>query len=225
MTEKRDKKGIFTQEQIKKLLDSLYDKSLDGIPMFSKPIEQMANDYLSKNPSKSVAAKKMINIQVEKCTTSGIITGFGGLLTLPITVPTNVSSVLYFQMRMIACTAYMGGYDLHSDQVQSLVYACLAGISIADIVKQAGLKVGEKVAVNLIKKIPGAALVKINQKVGFRFITKFGEKGAINLGKMVPVVGAAISGGFDLVETKIIGERAYKWFIKNDFSDDQPQKK
>ncbi len=41
----------------------------------------------------------------------------------------------------------------------------------------------------------------------------------------MPVVGAAISGGFDLVETKIIAERAYKWFIKNDFSDDQPQKK
>ena len=31
---------------------------------------------------------------------------------------------------MIACTAYMAGYDLSSDQVQTFVYACLAGVSV-----------------------------------------------------------------------------------------------
>jgi hypothetical protein len=32
-------------------------------------------------------------------------------------------------------------------------------------------------------------LKKINQKVGFRLVTKFGEKGIINLSKLIPVVG------------------------------------
>lgn len=61
-----------------------------------------------------------------------------------------------------------------------------------------------------IKKIPGKVLTKINQKVGFRFITKFGTKGIVNLGKMLPGVGAVIGGGLDLVETKVIADRAYK---------------
>ena len=69
-------------------------------------------------------------------------------------------------------------------------------------------------------EIPGKALVKINQKVGFRFVTKFGEKGLINIGKMVPVVGALINGGLDYAETKVIANRAYKMFMLNDFSDD-----
>ena len=112
----------------------------------------------------------------------------------------------------------MGGYDTHSDQVQTLVYACLAGISIDQIIKQAGIKFGTKFTTAMVKKIPGTVLTKINQKVGFRFLTKFGEKGIINIAKLVPVVGGVIGGGFDLVETKVIANRAYKMFINGDFS-------
>ena len=70
----------------------------------------------------------------------------------------------------------------------------------------------------MVKKIPGTVLTKINQKVGFRFLTKFGENGIINIAKLVPVVGGVIGGGFDLVETKVIANREYKMFIKGDFS-------
>ena len=118
----------------------------------------------------------MLKHQIAKCTTSGFITGFGGAITMPVTIPANIGSVLYVQMRMIACTAYLAGYDLNSDQVQTFVYACLAGVSVNGVVKQAGIKVGVKMAEKAIQKIPGKALVKINQKIGFRFITKFGQK-------------------------------------------------
>ena len=202
---------------ILKFLDELYAKAIEGIPKISKSIEEVAEDYLSKNNDIDTAIKKMHNNQVKKCTTSGVINGFGGLITLPVTIPANVGSVLYVQMRMIACTAYMKGYDLKCDQVQTLVYACLAGVSINEVVKKFGVNLGQKLSVSAIKKIPGEVLVKINQKVGFRFMTKFGEKGLINLGKMVPVVGAAINGGLDYAETKVIARRAYKLFVDGDF--------
>lgn len=125
---------------------------------------------------------------------------------------------MYVQMRMIACLAYMGGYNTNSDQVQTLVYACLAGISIDQILKQAGIQFGNKFVMAMVKKIPGEVLTKINQKVGFRFVTKFGTKGIVNIGKAVPVVGGVISGGFDFVETKVIANRAYKMFINGDFN-------
>ncbi len=210
---------VFSQDDIMKMLDACYRKVLDGIPKVSPSIEQMATDYLEKNPSVPKAAEKMITNQVIKCTTSGALTGFGGLITLPVSVPANVSSVLYVQMRMIACSAYMGGYDLRSDPVQTLVYACLAGVTVNQFIKKAGVRVGEKIARGMIQKIPGKVLTKINQKVGFRLITKFGEKGVINLGKMVPGVGAVIGGGMDLFETKAIGKRAYSWFIEGNFTE------
>ncbi len=123
-------------------------------------------------------------------------------------------------MRMIACTAYMAGYDINSDQVQTIVYACLAGVAVNELVKKVGVQFGQKLAINIIDKIPGKALIKINQKVGFRFLTKFGQKGLINLGKLVPGIAALVSGGFDYAETKVIGRRAYKWFFENDFTID-----
>ena len=207
-----------SQKEIMQLLDKLYDQSIHGIAKVSPPVEELANNYLEKSNDATTAAKKFINYQIAKCTTSGFVTGLGGLITLPVAIPANVGSVIYVQMRMIACLAYMGGYDTDSDQVQTLVYACLAGISIDQILKQAGIQFGNKFAMAMVKKIPGEVLTKINQKVGFRFVTKFGTKGIVNIGKAVPVVGGMISGGFDFVETKVIANRAYKMFINGDFN-------
>ena len=217
MSEK-EKKTVIAQEDVMKILDSCYEKCLNGIPKVSPSVEEMANDYLKKYKTKEEACKAMIRNQITKCATSGFITGFGGFITMPVTLPANITSVIYVQMRMIACTSYMAGFDLDSDQTQTLVYACLAGVAVNNVIKQAGIKFGVKFANGLIKKIPGKVLTKINQKVGFRFATKFGTKGIINLGKLIPGVGAVIGGGLDLVETKIIAERSYKWFFEHDFS-------
>ena len=206
-----------SQADMMNLLDSLYSKCIQGIPMISSPIEKMADDYLQHNATVEDAAKDMINKQVIKCTTSGFITNLGGIITLPVTIPANVGSVMYVQMRMIACAAYMAGYDVHTDQVQTLVYACLAGVSVMEVAKKAGIKIGQKGLENLIDKIPGKVLIAINQKVGFRMLTKFGETGAINIGKAIPVVGGVIGGGFDFIDTKFIGNRAYNQFIKGNF--------
>lgn len=211
-------KELISQEEIMQLLNKLYEQSTQGIAKVSPPIEELAADYLQKNSDVDAAAKQFVNYQIAKCTTSGFVAGLGGLIMLPVALPANVGSVLYVQMRMIACLAYMGGFDTDSDQVQTLVYACLAGISIDQIIKQAGIQFGNKLAMAMVKKIPGEVLVKINQKVGFRFLTKLGTKGVINIGKAVPIIGGIISGGFDFAETKTIANRAYKMFIENDVS-------
>lgn len=210
---------IVTPDDVMKLLDALYSKAVDGLGKVSPPIEQFAFDYVSKSADVKEAAKKMIKAQIAKCTTSGIVTGFGGLITLPIAIPANISSVMYVQMRMIACLAYMAGYDLKSDQVQALVYACLAGIGVAQIAKKFSIDFGKRIAIAAIKKIPGEVITKINQRIGFRLLTKFGEKGLVNLGKMIPLVGAVINGGFDFVETKVIADRAYNLFFLGNTDD------
>ena len=216
---------LITQADVMKMLDTCYDKALHGINKVSPPIEQFANEYVRKAKDPQKAAKIMLKNQIAKCTTLGFITGFGGVVTLPVSIPANIGSVLYVQIRMIACTAYLAGYDLNADQVQTFIYACLAGVSVNGVVKNAGIKVGVKVAEKAIQKIPGKALTKINQKIGFRFITKMGEKGIVNLGKMIPGVGAVINGGLDFAETKIIADRAYKMFFEGDFSAGDPEDK
>ena len=211
--------GKFDEKDVMILLDKLYGTVCDGIPGMFKSVEESVSDYIIKEKSVDYAAKRIINDTVTICTTSGFLTSLGGVITLPVTVPANVASVICMQLRMIAMLAHLGGFDVKSDTVQALIYACLAGVSVGEVVKKAGIAAGNKVTVNLIKKIPGTALVKINQKVGFRFVTKFGEKGIVNLGKVVPVVGGVIGGGIDFFETRGIGKRAVKEFINYDFED------
>ena len=169
MSEK-EKKTVIAQEDVMKILDSCYEKCLNGIPKVSPSVEEMANDYLKKYKTKEEACKAMIRNQITKCATSGFITGFGGFITMPVTLPANITSVIYVQMRMIACTSYMAGFDLNSDQTQTLVYACLAGVAVNNVIKQAGIKFGVKFANGLIKKIPGKVLIKINGFLNMIFL-------------------------------------------------------
>lgn len=101
-----------------------------------------------------------------------------------------------------------------------MIYLCLVGTAASDILKEAGIKVGMKGLEAEIKKIPGAVLVKINQKIGFRFITRAGEKGVINLMKLVPLAGGVIGGSIDVATTFIISRNAIKLFIENDDPED-----
>ena len=89
----------------------------------------------------------------------------------------------------------------------------MCGSAAIDVPKGVGIKLGEKLTVHAIKKIPGKTLTHINKAVGFRLITKFGEKGIINLGKMVPVTGGVVGGTFDAISTRSIGKIARTIFI------------
>ena len=185
------------EREMMNLLDVCYNKALQGVLPGEKSIEELAEDYLAKTSSREKAIDKLIGYQTVLCGTNGFITGLGGLLVLPVTIPTNVAGVIYVQLRMIAAIAHINGYDIYSDQVRTIAYTCLTGSSAANILKNVGIKISEKVAVNALKRVPGAILIKINQQVGFRLVTKFGQKGLVNVIKMMPLVGGVVGGVFD----------------------------
>jgi hypothetical protein len=208
-------KEILSQEKIMEILGTLYNKAIGGIPG-SESCFQLADDYSSKNKNIEIAARKLINFQLAKCTATGFLTGLGGILTLPVALPANLASIYYIQLRMIATLAVLGGYDPKRDEVQTLVYLCLINMSIKEVCGQVGVQVANKAALALLKRLPGKILTEINKKIGFRLFTKFGEKGVINLIKVIPLAGGFIGGGVDLVSAKITAERAYKVFILNE---------
>lgn len=204
---------------VQKFLDWTYGKVLNGVPGTAS-VYELANSYTSKHSSNDKAIKSLIRWQQGKTGTNGFVAGLGGIIVLPVAIPANLASVMYMQMRMIAAIANIRGYDLKDDQVQTFVYACLTGQSVSELVKQGGIKIAQKVGEAQIKRIPGEVLKQINQKVGFRLVTKFGEKGVINLGKMVPLLGGVVGGAFDASSTYLIGKAAEKTFIEGGYDKD-----
>ena len=201
-----------TESKMMQVLEWGYEKAIQGLPGMESA-EELAKRYLEKYDTFDEAIDTFINWQCAKCATSGFITGLGGLLTLPVAIPANISSVIFVQIRMIATIAKMRGYNLKDDQVKTLVFVALTGQAATDILKQAGITIGSKVGINLIKKMPMKVIYQINKKVGFRLVTKFGQKGIINLGKLVPIVGGVIGGTVDTVGTLTVGKTAKKLFI------------
>ena len=202
-----------SESKMMQVLDWAYDKAVEGVAGLDSASE-MAQNYMNNVDSKIDQANSLIRWQNTKAGTSGFLTGLGGLITMPIAIPANISSVMYVQIRMIAAIAHMGGYDLRDDRVKALVYVCLTGNAAKEILKDIGVVVGTKLTTSAIKSISGKTILAINQKVGFRLLTKFGEKGAINLGKTVPLIGGVIGATFDSVATNTIGNIARETFIE-----------
>lgn len=179
-----------TLGKLNQALDWAFEKAMDGIPG-TESAREFADEYRKNNDTTIDAANSLIRWQNTKAATSGFLTGLGGVITLPLTLPANIASVMYVQLRMITAMAYLGGHNPRDDRVKTLVYTCLAGNAAKDILKDVGISIANKVAMSSINKISGATLTKINQAVGFRLLTKFGSTGAINLGKAVPLLGGS----------------------------------
>ena len=154
----------------------LYDGAINGFPGVDA-LEDLAESYGTRHRCVDEAIDRLITWQVAKAGAAGFATGLGGALTLPVAI----AGVLYIQIRMIGAIAHLRGYDVRSDQVKTLVVACLAGSAALDILKDVGINIGAQVTRQMILRISGQVLRRINRAVGFRLVTKAGSRGAFRL--------------------------------------------
>ncbi len=207
---------LISKENMEKVLNFIYNKAVNGVAGMDSAYE-LAQDYKSKYPqdlNKQISS--LVNWQCLKSGATGFVTNLGGLITLPVALPANITGVLLLQLRMIAAIAILCGYKPNNDRVQTLAYCCLIGDSINTFIKKAGVQLSSKIGYKVIGKIPYAVIKKINKEIGMKILTKFGQKGIINLWKFVPALGGVVAGGFDAVSTKTVGSFAKKSFISND---------
>ena len=141
------------QTMLLKALDWSYDRAIYGGPGLDSASE-VAETYLRRKGSLDARVDALIRWQNSRAATSGFLTGLGGILTMPVTLPINITSVLYVQIRMIAAIAIMGGLDVRNDQVKSLVYVCLCGSGAKDIARTVGLQVGRRLAMGAVPLQP-----------------------------------------------------------------------
>ena len=191
---------------IAKTLDWVYSKAIVGFSGVDSAYD-LGNSYLNQDGTLAQQVDSLIKWQVAKAATSGFVTGLGGIAVMPLTVPANIASVIYVQIRMIAAIAYMGGHDINDDRVKSLVYISMAGNGAKELLKDISIKAGEK------------ALTKAIEQISIKLASKAGEKSAASISKAVPVLGGIVGGGYDAVTTKIVGKVAKKIFIDKQYTD------
>jgi hypothetical protein len=198
---------------IKATLEWIADAGINGLGVLPSA-EQVAADRLSKAASIEDAINSVIAWRTTYAAGTGFITGLGGIAAMPITIPVGLAASYALGANTAAAIAHLRGYDIYSEQVRTMVLLCLIGEAGEEILKTAGITIGTKVCQNLIKQIPGKVLIEINKKIGFRLITKAGEKGVINIMKMLPLVGGVVGGTFDGIFVNSCGKTAKKVFVQ-----------
>jgi len=132
--------------------------------------EDLAQVYNTQNQDVDEAVDRLINWQVAKAGTAGFLTGVGGMLTLPVAIPANLVGVLYIQIRMIGAIAHLRGYDVRNDRGNP-------GGRLSRRFRRVRYPEGHRdqhrhpADKQMIVRISGEVLKKINHAVGFQLVT------------------------------------------------------
>lgn len=204
--------GSDDSDFVQRILKWILDVGIDGFGFLPRA-EKVAADHLKSTTNVEDAIESIITWRTAQAASTGFVTGLGGLATMPITIPAGLAACYALGANTAAAIAHLRGYDIHSEQVRTIVLLCLIGEAGEQILKAAGIKIGNKLFEKLLSQIPGKVLIEINKKVGFRLITKAGEKGVVNIMKMVPLAGGIIGGTFDGWFVNSCGQIAKKVFV------------
>jgi uncharacterized protein (DUF697 family) len=196
-----------------KLASFLLEKGLAGAGPLSSA-EDLAREYLIDssygNDDRRVHA--LMRREMTKNFTSGFITGLGGLVTFPVSIPAALGASWLIQARMAGAIARIYGHDLESERVRTKILLSLAGDVAKDAMKDLGLKLDNKLTQRAVDEIPGRALVEINKRIGAQLIAKLGQRVVLRFPRAVPVLGGVVGGSLDAVVCRMVGRTAQTLF-------------
>jgi hypothetical protein len=204
-----------TEAAISQVLEVAYEKALGGFAGMASAVK-LAESYKKAHPGdKRKQADALINWQIVNGASSGFLAGLGGFITLPVTVPLELASLLFFQVRMIVAIAVIGGYDPKDEKIKALVFSCLAGKDVKDLLKEVGIFVGGRIVLKgLIIKKPTVVLGRIIvQMIPRHVIPPTLAKGGI---KWVPILGGVVGGAMNAVWVAEVGKTATLIFVESD---------
>jgi hypothetical protein len=192
-------------------LEWVYGRAVAGVPGLDGA-EALAISYAGRYATTEEAVATLIARQSGKAGVAGFVTGCGGAIALPVALPMNLLSSLYIQLRLVAAIAHLRGHDLESAEVRTLALACLTGSKAADTLKDAGIRLGTRLTRDALGWLSPTLVKHAEHAARLPVLTSIGTAAAARLGRLVPLVGGAVAGGFDAAMTQLIGRTADRVF-------------
>lgn len=200
--------------RLTQMLDAVWEGIVLGESKWNpeKSCFQLAEEYRDSRMTPEECADNFINWQTAKAGAAGFALGLPGFAFMPVTIPADLVSVAYLQLRMVAVIGLLFGWNARSDQFRTMAYLSLLGSAAGEAARDFGIRASTRVAaVQLNKRISGEMLKKINARLAPRFFTKAGSTGLVNISKLVPVLGGLVGGGINVLVTRQIGKTAIAW--------------
>jgi len=155
------------------------------------------------------AVHEVIENHVRYAGAQGFVTNIGGVVTMALTIPANVSGLALIQCRMIAGIAHLRGYDLDDPRVRNAILTCLLGEDTVNaMIKKRKLPAPPMALATAPVNDPELDRI-LSAEVASELITKVaGKRIAVTVGRRVPIVGGVVGLGADAYATWRIGRYA-----------------
>ncbi len=143
----------------------------------------------------------------------GAVTGIGGFLTMPVTVPADVIASWRIQITMILAVAHAFRRETDPEELKTDVLMVLAGDSAKEALKRLGIEVTRAMTRRAIQKeISQEVMVKVWAALGRRVAARVGRKSLAKSQRATPLIGAPIGFVFDWFATQAVGRTAIRYY-------------
>src|SRR5690349_14335500 len=198
---------------VDKLVDLLVDVGLDGRGPLA-PVRSVADQALRKaGGDREQAIAALARRSTVAGGVGGFVTGLGGFVTMPVSLPVNVAEFYLQAVRMVGGIGTLRGYDVEEPRVRTAILLTLVGSDSDEVLKKAGMATASsRVTSYALKGLPPAALMVVNKAVGFRLMRGVSEKVLSRFGRGLPLAGGVVGGGIDGFMMKKIADHAMEEF-------------
>lgn len=184
----------------------LYDKAVCGIAGIESA-ETLAKRYLDDAKGDvALAARNLIHWESIKAGSSSFLSGIGGIVALPVTLPLNVTSVLFIQTQLVAALASLGQHRLSDERIRALAGLCLCGNAVKALLQDLTLQAANTWST--------AVAQQVTEKTLALLATRAGLVSAEHFVRLIPLAGGVVSGAVDIASTRTIGRIASTTFLK-----------
>ncbi len=197
------------------MLRQILELAIDGYQRFPGA-ERVAEAKLARTGGDpQLAIEAVIDQHIRLAGVQGFATGLGGLVTLPVALPANLTGIAIVQARMVAAIAHLRGYDLDDPRVRTAVITCLLGEEgIADRLKKSSL-VSSPMAIATAPVFDPELDRQVSGEVVGELIARIsGKKMALTVTRRIPLLGGAVAAGVDGWSTYRVGLYADKSLIR-----------
>jgi EcsC protein family len=155
------------------------------------------------------AVHEVIENHVRYAAAQGFVTNIGGLVTVALTIPTNITGLALVQCRMVAGIAHLRGYDVDDPRVRNAILTTMIGEDVVNaLVRKRKLPAPPMALATAPLHDPDLDAI-ISAEVAAELVTKVaGKRLAITVGRRIPIAGGFIGLGADAYATWKIGRYA-----------------
>jgi EcsC protein family len=188
-----------------------FERAVDGLGPLKGAAAAAEVKLERHHGDRARAIGDVVDSHVSLAGAQGFLTNIGGLVTMTVAIPANVSGLALLQAHMVGGIAHLRGYDLTDPRVRNAVLACmLGGDSVAALIKAKKLP-SSPMAIATAPAYDPVLDQRIASHVAAELLERVaGKRTLAVLGRKVPVLGGGIGLVSDGLATFQVGRYAAK---------------